>query len=571
VRCWTFGLLLVSVVPSTAAAAAGPGSAADALDQAMADGESRLQAGDLVAAESRYRDALFEGWLLTGALERLERRSDAARQAYSTASSFAAQPPALRSLASAYLQLGDAARAAEILTGLARADPKDVPGRRLLAQALTAAGQLERAAQALAEAVAAEPGDPEVTFVLATDYLWLKRVDDAERLFAQLLKARPLPQTHVLIGHAYRDAGEYEHARRELRAALAQDPKVRRAHYTLATVILADAALGPERRQQAVLEFREELKLPPDDAQTCDALGVELLDAGQAAEALTFFERAVRAEERALYVSHLGRGLLALDRPAEAAAALRRALELAQEQRAGDAELENMHYQLGLAARKTGAAEEAARHFGEARRIAARWTESPRKDPAAQASDATAHQPTAAAAEESPLAALAPEARADLARRVRSVVTQAYLNLGVIQAQGEHFDRAAELFESAADLDPDFPKLQYSLGVARFKAQQFEKATGPLSRALAQSPDDRWLRRTLALAWLSSHAYEKAAELLQDDPERRTDPGLEFSYGLALAHSNRKAEALLVFETLRARHGASPELEAALRALEEKQ
>ena len=60
------------------------------------------------------------------------------------------------------------------------------------------------------------------------------------------MKARPIPQTHVLIGRAYRDAGEYERARAELQRPLAQDPGVRRAHYYLGMVALADAKTGPK-------------------------------------------------------------------------------------------------------------------------------------------------------------------------------------------------------------------------------------------------------------------------------------------------------------------------------------
>ena len=81
--------------------------------------------------------------------------------------------------------------------------------RRLLARALLAVGQSEQAVQRLDEAVATGPDDPEVVFLLASEYLWLKRVDAADRLFAQVVKARPIPQTHVLIGRAYRDAAEY--------------------------------------------------------------------------------------------------------------------------------------------------------------------------------------------------------------------------------------------------------------------------------------------------------------------------------------------------------------------------
>ena len=86
--------------------------------------------------------------------------------------------------------------------------------------ALAAGGELEEAVQRLDEAAATAPDDPQQVFLLATEYLWLKKVEAAERLFAQVVEARPIPQTHVLIGRAYRDAGEYDRARTELRAAL---------------------------------------------------------------------------------------------------------------------------------------------------------------------------------------------------------------------------------------------------------------------------------------------------------------------------------------------------------------
>ena len=109
-------------------------------------------------------------------------------------------------------------------------------------------------------------------------------------------------------------------------------------------------------------------------------------------------------------------------------------------------------------------------------------------------------------------------------------LARAYLNLGVLQAQSrtpapasERFAQAAELFENAAELDPDFPQVQSSLGVACFNARQFDKAIAPLERALAQSPDDGGLRRMLAMSLLNTEAWEKAARLLQDDPEREAN------------------------------------------------
>jgi tetratricopeptide (TPR) repeat protein len=498
----------------------------DALERAVAAAEARLQAGDSAGAEARYADVLFQGWLLAAALERTEPRPEAALQALRNAASFAG---------------GEAA------------------SLRLLAKELAAAGQVEEAVGTLERAASAAPGDPELTFVLATDCLWLKRTDAAERLFARLLELRPIAETHVLIGHAYRDAAEYSRAREALRAALEQDPSARRAHYYLGTVILADPGSGPERLEAAIREFEAELKLAPEDALSWDQLGLALLEAGRHAEALGAARKAAGLEARALYVYHLGRCQLALDQASEAVASSRRALELATEQGAGEPELERMHYQLGLALRQTGARDEAAAQLAESRRIAARWTEAPRQAPA------SAEGSTAQA--DSPLAKIPQGERAELKRRALAALAGAYLNLGVMQAQREAFDRAIELLEQAARLDATSPQVQYALGIACFGAKQFDRATGPLSVALAANPGDARLKRTLAMAWLDTGMYAKAAELLSQDPERETDPSVRFAYGLALAHTGREAEAEVVFRKLLAEQGESPELLEALRQL----
>ena len=96
--------------------------------------------------------------------------------------------------------------------------------RRLLAQALVSNRKLDEAVQVLEEAHTVAPDDIETTFALATGYLRVKKVDAAERLFDQLTRARPIPQTYVLIGRAYRDAAQYQRARTALEHALALDP-----------------------------------------------------------------------------------------------------------------------------------------------------------------------------------------------------------------------------------------------------------------------------------------------------------------------------------------------------------
>jgi Flp pilus assembly protein TadD len=148
---------------------------------------------------------------------------------------------------------------------------------------------------------------------------------------------------------------------------------------------------------------------------------------------------------------------------------------------------------------------------------------------------------------------------------VASSLARANLNLGVMQAQGEHLDEAIAFFETAAGLDPDLPGVQSSLGIALFTDRQFDKARDHLSRALATAPGDRRLGRALAMACLQSQDYAKAAELLRADPDRAGDPSLQFAYGLALARSGRASEAEAILTALVRERGETPELLEALR------
>jgi len=524
-----------------------------AVDRAMVAAESSLRKKEFEAAEALYREAVFEASLLLIELERLEGRRVEAERALGNASTFLIEsPPALRALATVNLQMGEAGKAVDLLTAAVEMDPRDVESRRLLAKALAAVGEGGRALQRLDEAAAAGPHDPEQVYLLATEYLWLKRVDVAERLFAQVFEARPIPQTRVLVGRTYRDAGEYERARSELRAALAQDPTVRRAHYYLGMVALADPGTGPARLDEAIAQFREELKLAPEDPLANDQLGAALLDADRAAEALPALETAVRSEPRSLYAYHLGRCQNALDRPAEAANTLKHALELADAQGLGVHDREKIHYQLGLALRKVGAEPEATAQLAEARRLAG----------------AAASRPGGAmvrASEPSPLSGLPPPLREEMKRRVDAGLAQAYFNLGVLQAHGqsaaqERFARAAAFFERAAEIDPAFPKVQSSLGVAYFNARRFDEATAPLARALEAAPDDAGIRRLLAISWLNTASWDEAAALLRDDPGRASDPSLQFAYGLALVRTSQGAEAERVLGAVPAQKVDSGEL-----------
>jgi predicted Zn-dependent protease len=544
-----------------------------AVEAAVVSAEQSLRDGELQLADSRYRTGLFHGWMLVGGLDIADGRPLEARDAFTRASTVTVEPKeALQSLALIELRFGHPSAAVEILTRVAGADPKDRYTRRMLAQALVANGQPEQGVQELSEAYARAPDDLELAFLLGSGYLSLKKVEAAQQLFAKITLARPEPQTYVLIGRTYRDAGEYDRARSALLTATKKDPRVRRAHYYLGTIaVLAEGAV---RLDEAIDEFKKELTIAPDDPVATLRLGMALVEAQRPAEALPVLKSAAKRPSAPPDAFHyLGRCQLALDRPDEAVPALRRALELSQGEGADQLRLLGIHYQLALALRKTGAQAEAAAEFADAEKLSAKRADTSRERLTRYLTDVPDQRSSAAPVVSfmdslelgaSPLSGLTAAQRIELRSRLKVAMTRAYLNLGIMQARSSRFARAAELLESASAIDPGFPQLQYSLGVAYFSAQKYEKAAAPLTRALAERPADPTVRRMLALTSLKTDAYEKAANLLANDPQRGEDVSLQYAYALALVRSNRPREAEQVFAQLLQQHGDTAELNVLL-------
>ena len=553
---------MLCVAASSAALATQESEVLLGLKQTVAAAEEGLRTGELQIAESRYRTALLQGWLVLGELHVSEGRLPDARHAFERASeSVVDDAPAVQSLALVQMQLGDPEPALVMLTRLAKTEPRSVPVRVTLAQALVAAGKPEEAVQELEYAHTVDPKDPLLAFALASGYLRVKNMQAAERMFAQVVAARPSAHTHVLIGRTYRDFRFYEQARSSLRRALKLDPKTPRAHYYLGTTAVMDE--GVVKVDEAIAEFREELKIVPDDPPTTLRLGMALVEARRDVEALPLLQKAAAVSSPSpdawLY---LGRCQLALGRPAEAIVSLRRALDVGTPASAksnvgvGQSRSRLIHYQLATALRQTGALAEADHEFAEAERLSAQRTETDRSELASYLADAPdPHAPAPALAlEVGGFEKLTPAQRAAIASTVRGTLARAYLNLGIVQAQGHRFDRAAELFERAAEVEPAFPQVQYSLGVAYFNEKQFGKAAAALDRALQQAPGNSDVRRMLALAALNAEDYAKAADLLRDDPRRSGDPSLQYAYGIALVQSNRAEEAQVIFTRILNEH-----------------
>ncbi len=539
--------------------------------RALAEAESMLRRDEPQAAESWYREALLEGWLLLGDLHRAGGAPAEAEAAYERAlvSALEARRPLL-ALAELALERGDPVGAADHLRRLLARGAGDGRAVRLLAQAFQADGKPELAVQQLERSLIEFPDDLETQFALASGYLRLNRPEAAAELFEKLAEERPIPQTWVLIGRTYRDFGHYDRGRVALERALQLDPEVPRAHYHLGLLELLDeglAAVGP-----AIANFEKERRISADAPVNALYLGMALVAARRFDEALAPLEVAALPElVRLDALLFKGQALLGLDRSREAADTLEKAVGLAADSPAdflNPGQMGSLHYQLALALRRSGRGEEAEPHFEAAENYSAASTEGLRDRLAdylagrgTEGQEATL---AAASLSGTAVSGLEPEDRARLFEAVRAILARASFNLGVMATQSRRFFRAVDHFEQAASVDADFPSVQYSLGVARFNAGQFLEATSPLSAALEQQSDNLALRRMLALAWLNAESYNRAAELLALDPGRASDRSLQYAYGLALVRSGRIAEAQPIFDRLLAEHGDWPELNVLL-------
>lgn len=546
------------------------------LQAALREAAAALAEGEVQIAESSYRTALLEGWLLKGALEREEGRLEEARTAFEQAAASAVEVrrPHL-ALALLELQLGGAERAVSLLRGLKRQDLADATVRRLLPRALMAAGQVDEAIQEMTELHVLSPEDLENTYSLARAYLAQDQLEEAVPLFTELAKARPLAPTYVLIGRTYRDFNHFPEAREALRTALEKDPQVPRAHYYLGTVVLLEQ--GQDVLDEAMEEFEAELEVSPEDPLASLYLGIALVEQRRYEEAVPRLELATAVlTDRAEGFQFLGRGYLALRRLDEAIAAFRHGLEAAEAAPEAPAkgpldarrrQLSSLHFQLAQALRRHGDAEAAAPHFEAAKELSASGAESAREILETYFQEEAGERNLTASTfplELVTFSGIGPQQRAAVDRAVTRSLAQTYFNLGVLQTKAGRFASAATLYAEASHLDPDFPNVQYALGTALFNSGQFAEATAPLTEARALAPEDAVLRRMLALAYYNANSYDEASELLRDDPERATNPSLEYTYAVALVRSGRADEAEGVFAKLLVEHEDWPELNVLL-------
>jgi tetratricopeptide (TPR) repeat protein len=171
---------------------------------------------------------------------------------------------------------------------------------------------------------AQQANDLEYLFMLGISYGMLKRTEESQQVFAQLVKAGgDTPHLHLLLGKAYLALGNLKTADEEL-AEAGKDGPLPYAHYYRGI-----AAQKQGQLDRAAEEFSQEVELVPNNPWAFKELAVIKVDRGDVKGATQLLERGVtnNPDTPDLYAA-LGRIYLQSGNPRSAVPVLKRAISL---------------------------------------------------------------------------------------------------------------------------------------------------------------------------------------------------------------------------------------------------
>ncbi len=251
------------------------------------------------------------------------------------------------------LAAGNPARAAELASAYLERHPSDPDAQVLLARVHLERGELEAAQARLERALDADPRNVDVLY-----YLGLVTAQLAATTFERIVEQAPSSaRAHQLLAESFEAQDRRPEAEREYEAAVAAQPD------------LLDALLGLAKLKRIRLDCeganplytKAETMRPTFDGAF--GLGTCAIRAGDAATALTHFERAVERDSRAA-IAHVGlaSALIGVGRTAEAVVSLQRAIAL-------EPEMGEAYYLLGRAYQSLGDRTRAQEAFAKAKRF----------------------------------------------------------------------------------------------------------------------------------------------------------------------------------------------------------
>ncbi len=237
-------------------------------------------------------------------------------------------------------------------------EPNHVQARYLQGICGFMTDDFQAAVDSLQPLYAQEASDLEYLFMLGISDGMLKRTEESQQVFAQLVKAGgDTPHLHLLLGKAYLALGDLNAADEELMKA-SKDGPLPYAHYYRGVV-----AQKQGQMDHAADEFAQEVALIPNNPWAFKELAIIKVDRGDVRGATQLLERGVtnNPDTPDLYAA-LGRTYLQSANPRSAVPVLKRAISL-------DPRNGTYHFQLARAYQAEGLHQKAEEEMAQTRAL----------------------------------------------------------------------------------------------------------------------------------------------------------------------------------------------------------
>lgn len=435
--------------------------------------------------------------------------------------------------------------------------------------------EYQKAVDSLARSLALQ-NDPEVAYTMATALLRLKQIDKAAAVFDQLQAASgDRASGHILAGRAYEGADLPSQAEAEYKKAIVRDAKASRGHYFLGLFYLTANGWNPT--PQARAEFEAETALNPTDFFGNYFFGYLLSREKNYDESDRYLNAAALARpdwpEPYLYLGLNAFGAAAYGR---ADPLLRKAIQLTgKDESRNNYQIRRAYFALGriliingqqeegnklvLRSREMGATIMASDQQALATEHAAPGAEltqlaAPLKDvsDASKPVDATAPL-DAEVWKAAPLADSEKTQAQENEHRLRTILANAYNDLGTAKARRHEYELAVAYFRDAERWDPNTSGLMRNLGMAAFLSKNYAESARALRQVVEAEPSDQRAIGMLALSLFSTKNYRDAAKTFDRIPEMASsDPRMAYGWALSLSKTNEPQRASSILAKLTA-------------------
>ncbi len=522
---------------------------------ANAQGElaaERAAAGDYARAASLFKDALT-----------LLPKSPALRLGYAKTSLLMGDPSQAKALSQAFLQdgLGDFQQIAQ--------------AHQILGRALLKMNSDQQARTEMQKAVDLDPSFAN-RYDLAVVCLDLDDGKCASQVFQGLEKSfGDTPAIHMRFGLAYGNSDFVPLAIAEFRKIVAENPRFPGAHYSLAAALLS---AGDDRTNvpEAEAQLKTELTISPNDFLTYAALGKLAVANHRYSQAITYLTRAtsLNPSNPDAYL-YLGQMYFDTNRPADAEAALRKAIALTKDPSRNRYQIQKAYFLLGRVFMQEHKPDEAHADMELSRKYANNALSHDKgelagllNNSAATGTDDTPNKSEPGAAPVSQNVNPAAIKRIDAyEKRLAPAIADSYNNLGAIAATGGNYSEALGDFKHAATWNPRFEGLDLNMGRAAFMASRFSEAIPPLTRYLSSHSGDSGIRGALAMSQFMTGDYKGCIDTFKGVEDKLSSiPQMEYVYAESLVKTGQAAAGKMRLEALAAAH---PEIADVHRALGE--